>query len=72
MIGKLITQSTPLPNGAEVIGYVQRHPADKHGLGGAILRMPTGIEVFWTGASVRSVPNDWRDRVYWEAAGGDE
>lgn len=36
-----------------------RHPADGR-LGTAIKSDVTGVEAFWTGASVRSLPRNWR------------
>lgn len=54
----------PTPAGAVLVGYIDRHPADKSGLGYAVLYHPaTGIEDAWDGHRTRSLPKGWRDRV---------
>ncbi len=56
-------QGHPLPPHAILIGYIDRHPADKLGLGWAVLSYPaTGVEVAWDGQSTRSLPSGWRKK----------
>ncbi|MBI4718086.1 MAG: hypothetical protein HY763_09800 [Planctomycetes bacterium] len=61
---RMMVQASPLPVGAELVGYVERHPRDDHGPGGAVVRFrATGIEALWDGALVRSLPRNWRALV---------
>jgi len=64
---KLMTKTSPMPQGSRLVGYINRHPAGRGG-SCAVLRMQTGIEVAWDGAAVRSLPSDWRQRCEFEAA----
>jgi hypothetical protein len=63
-VSMLTITDTPLPEGAQLLGWIARHPVD---IGEesvyAVLRMGTGIEVAWNGHSFRSLPHDWRDQV---------
>lgn len=66
-IAKLRTQHQPLPAGATLIGWIDRHPADKVGFGAAVLRWAaTQTESAWDGCTIRSLPNRWRERVTFE------
>lgn len=62
-IAKLMTDQSPLPAGAQRVGWIARHPADQSGLGYAVIRTAAGIEVAWNGETIRSLPRNWRDRV---------
>ena len=54
-------QGIRIPKNAILIGYIDRHPADKVGIGWAVLSYPaTGIEVAWDGQRTRSLPTGWR------------
>lgn len=64
---KLMTQASPMPVGAVLLGWIARHPAGRGEMGYAVLRLPGG-EVAWDGVAIRSLPRDWRERVEWEAA----
>jgi hypothetical protein len=64
-----MTSLTPPPAGAVLVGYIDRHPADKSGLGYAVIFFPaTGIEMAWDGQAVRSLPNNWRKKVTFTTA----
>lgn len=67
-LAKLMTQSAPLPPGATLVGWINRHP-ERGGIGHAVIRFDaTGITAAWDGASVIALPNLWRERVEFEAA----
>lgn len=59
-----MTTGTPLPDGHVLIAYIDRHPADKSGIGWAVLRAKaTGVEVAWDGQRTRSLPKNWRNKA---------
>ena len=60
---QIMTEKMPMPVGSKMLGYIDRHPADNYGIGWAVLRMRTGIEVAWDGERIRSLPRNWRDFV---------
>lgn len=57
--------ATPIPQGATIVAYLDRHPVDKSG-GGAVIRFPNGHEAFWDGCAVRSIGSNWRRLVSFE------
>lgn len=58
----------PLPAGATLLGYIDRHPI-RGGPGYAVLRFDrTGVEVAWDGVAVIGLPRRWRDDVTFEPA----
>ncbi len=64
-----ITSILPPPNGAILVGYIDHHPADKSGLGYAVIFNPKkGIESAWDGHAIRSLPNNWRKKVVFTIA----
>lgn len=68
-IAEIMTSVGPLPSGAILIGYIDKHPSDKHGLGYAVIFYPrTGIESAWDGSAIRSLPNNWREKTVFTAA----
>lgn len=68
-VAQLMTSLTPPPSGATLIGYIDKHPADKSGLGYAVLYYAaTGIETTWDGHASRSLPGNWRKKVVFTAA----
>ncbi len=67
MFGKLMTADAPVPIGTALIGWINHHPRDEWGLGYGVLRFRrTGVEVAWDGASIRSLPGNYRDKCEFE------
>jgi hypothetical protein len=57
-------QNCPIPTGATIVGFIDRHPADDGGLGWTVLKYSaTGVEVAWDGQRQRSLPGNWRGKV---------
>lgn len=66
---KLMTAHAPLPPGARLLGWIDRHPHNGNTLGYAVLQFcATGIECAWDGLAITSLPRDWRRNVHFEAA----
>lgn len=67
MLAKLMTNDLPVPPGARLLGWIDRHPSPGHtGCGYAVLAMRTGVEVAWDGQCIRSLPRNWRELVKFE------
>lgn len=67
-MAKAATQGVPVPQGHQLAGWIDRHPAGSGGGYAVLFVVHTGTEVAWDGAAVRSLPKDWRDQVEFEAA----
>lgn len=61
-LAEMMIANTPLPKGATLLGYIDKHPAEAFGLGYAVLRMRAG-EVAWDGERIRTLSADWRELV---------
>lgn len=61
---RLLQSSVPQPLG-EVVAYIEHHPMQASGHSLPVVRTRVGREVAWTGATVRSLPGDWRRLVPW-------
>lgn len=46
-----------IPNGAQSLGPIL-HPVDDQP--GTAIRMPNGVECFFDGCAIRSLPHNWR------------
>jgi hypothetical protein len=71
-VAMLKIADAPVPPGALLLGWIERHPSDpldRDGLAYAVLRMRPGIEVAWNGHNFRSLPHDWREHVELTAVG---
>jgi hypothetical protein len=66
LAARAMTMHSPVPPNADLLGWIDRHPADDHGPGYAVLRFVGGGESAWNGESIRSLPPDWRTQVYFE------
>lgn len=65
---QLMTQGSPLPDNTVLLGYIDKHPGGRSGLGLAVISfVATGVDAAWDGQCVRSLPRNWRDRVRFTA-----
>ena len=53
-----MTSSRPLPSGAQLLGWIDRHPTDHDGRRYSVVGLTGGIEVAWNGNNFRSLPHD--------------
>jgi hypothetical protein len=58
-----MTSSRPLPSGAQLLGWIDRHPTDQDGRRYSVVSLTGGIEVAWNGNNFRSLPHNWRTLV---------
>lgn len=58
--------SRPIPQAAQLIGYIDHHPNDHRG--GAVIQFGDRPPVLWDGDTTRSLPSNWRDRCKFDPA----
>ena len=65
MIARMMTLHCRTPDGATLVGYVERHPINRRAC--AVLRFArTAAEVAWDGVHVSSLPRNWREITTYE------
>lgn len=57
------SDATRFPPGAELLAYLDRHPADTFNAMHAVVRLNVGQVVAWNGAAFRPLPTNWADLV---------
>lgn len=61
-VAQAMTIGVTRPAGSTVLGYLDSHPNGRSGAC-VVLRLASGVEVAWDGASIRNLPRTWRTRV---------
>lgn len=67
-LAEMIVASVNLPDGFELVGFIDRHPAELAGWN-AVVRSRLGMEMAWNGTALRSLPVGFRKLCSFEAAG---
>lgn len=67
-LAEMIVASVNLPEGFELIGFIDRCPSESAGWK-AVIRSRLGIEMAWDGTSLFTLPVGFRKLYSFEAAG---